>query len=112
MQVHYPCYTLTDKAGNEYLFGTEGKLKEITEPGGKSVSLSRTENTLTVKENVSGEKLKLTYNKEGLIDHVTDDHGREASFAYDENDNLISFTDALGQTTTYQYDGKHCCLAH
>ena len=100
-------YTLTDAAtGNVYLFDTEGRLTKMTQKDGKGISLGYGTDKTTITDRISGEKLILTY-QDGKLTKVQDNHGREASFGYDDRGDLVKFTDILGNKTVMEYDDSH-----
>ena len=47
---------------------------------------------------------RLTYDPSGLATNVADPFGRNASFEYDANQNLVQSVDMGGYWTSYAYD--------
>ena len=93
--------------GGELTFDTEGRIVELKDTDGRTVSLLYGDKTMTVTENVSKESLYVTYNEEGFITTVRDDHGRMSALTYDGEGNLSSYTDPMGNTARYEYDPAH-----
>lgn len=93
--------------GGELTFDTEGRIVELKDTDERTVSLLYGDNTMTVTENVSKESLYITYNDEGFITTVRDDHGRMSALTYDGEGNLSSYTDPMGNTARYEYDSAH-----
>ncbi len=93
--------------GGELTFDTEGRIVELKDTDERTVSLIYGDKTMTVTENVSKESLYITYNEEGFITTVRDDHGRMSALSYDGEGNLSSYTDPMGNTARYEYDSAH-----
>lgn len=93
--------------GGELTFDTEGRIVELKDTDERTVSLLYGDKTMTVTENVSKESLYVTYNDEGFITTVRDDHGRMSALTYDGEGNLSSYTDPMGNTARYEYDPAH-----
>ena len=55
----------------------------------------------------SGRSVLLSY-RNGRVATISDPNAqRSLSYSYDAAGNLISHTDAIGNVTTYSYDGRH-----
>jgi RHS repeat-associated protein len=104
-------FTLTRQQNQRvYQFNAVGQLMALGNSQEQFVNLSyNNQDQLTrVTEPVSGVFLDYAYNPEGLLETVTGPLGRTAQLGYDEHHNLVTITDAAGQTTTYTYydDGR------
>lgn len=110
-------YTLKQKAGPTMTFNGAGQITQWQQPGGGA-----SDNKLTFSYDASnGNRLQsvgssydrtltLSYNGSGgaaRVNGVSDGNGRSVSYAYDASGNLSTFTNALGQQSTYQYDTRH-----
>lgn len=89
-------------------------LTSITDRNNNTITCSyipEAERRLTSVIGPKGRVLIFTYHteagKEQLIYQVTDPIGRNIQFEYDNDNNLIQFTDAVGHYTTYSYDTDH-----
>ncbi|SFS02769.1 fibronectin type III domain-containing protein [Anaeromicropila populeti] len=96
-------YTLYGPNRDVFQFNQDGKLTKITDAQNRSVLFEQLEQQTIVTEPVSGKRLIMNYNSQGLITEVSDDYGRKTSFAYTDQ-YLTSITNPLGETTTYAYE--------
>ncbi len=99
-------YEVTSKDLTVYRFDIEGRLAGIETKSGEKVTISHEERNTTITDCASGEQLHLIYNEAGMLVQIKDNHGRINDLYY-EGENLISFTEADGKTTTFAYDGCH-----
>ncbi len=99
-------FTLTRQNQTLYQFDTNGWLVAFRNQKGQSLEFKRDDaGKLTqVTEPVSGVFLKYAYNNNDLLATVTDSLNRQVHLGYDSEHNLITITDAAGQTTTYTYN--------
>ena len=104
-------YALITPAGDTYLYDANGRNILITDDNGREIEIQYdTENRIkTITEPVSGQHLYIHYGKNGMIEKVTDDSGRSATFAYTDG-NLTAYTNVLGETTTFTYDKSNRIL--
>lgn len=65
------------------MFDETGKLIKTINPNGKTVTFEHSENSVTITETITGTKLILNYNNSGLITSVSDENGRKAVIAYE-----------------------------
>ena len=96
---------LTD--GTVYAFASGGLLSRIEEDGGQHVTqIVRDEDGLITKIIApSQEELLVEMDENGHIVKLTTPSGAELTYGY-KGRNLVSFTDANGETTKYQYDSQ------
>ena len=87
--------------GSKYIFNSEGRFTKQLDSAGNEVKLSYEEDQLIKIESPSG-YLELTYKGE-YIEKITDHTGREISYEY-ENNLLSTYTNALGNSYSYEYD--------
>ncbi|MDE5780656.1 MAG: PKD domain-containing protein [Lachnospiraceae bacterium] len=97
-------YIIYAPSKERYYYNESGKLTEIMDSSGRCVSLSYGMNQKIVTDDVSGMRMKLNYNTQGLLTSIEDDNGRHAYIIYDENDCIASITDESGYTMSYAYD--------
>ena len=102
-------YTLEMPGGEKYVFDSEGKLIKIIQANEKTTSIEYAGNSMIITENISGSKLVLNYNNEGLVTSVGDGNGRLTTIVY-ENDCIKSVTNPLNETIEYTYDENHRLL--
>jgi len=96
-------YFLRRKEGHlTYKFGSNGKLFEISDPNGNSLTLTYTGNLLTQVSNNFGKTLSIQYNVNNRISSVTDPKGQSISYGYTNGD-LTSVTYPDVNSTTYSY---------
>jgi RHS repeat-associated protein len=95
-------YILRETTGTEYRFNSSGQLLSITDRNGNQLTLTYSGGNLTGITDAVGRQLTLTYDGSRLT-NVADFAGRNWTYAYDANGDLVSYTDALGHTTTYTY---------
>ncbi|VTU27608.1 Cell wall-associated polypeptide CWBP200 [Variovorax sp. PBL-H6] len=82
-------------------FNAAGKAETYTEPSGVQAKFTYSGNDLAQVQNSLGRTLTFT-NANGRIAQVSDGT-RSVSFGYDANSNLATFTNTLGQGTTFSY---------
>lgn len=98
-------YLLKRKDLTEYRFDADGRLTQITDRNGNTVSLSYDGDKLSRVENLAGRLVTFTYNGEGQVTGIDAPEGRHLSFAYTDK-LLTAITDGEGATTQYQYDAS------
>lgn len=103
-------YTLTNEVGATMTFDVDGKMTSIVYKDGKMIDVEHSDEGFVVKDVISGRYLEYTYNKDGLIEKVSDHTERCTYFYYDEQKTLKQFTNALYQDTYYTLDSKHHIL--
>ncbi len=101
-------FTLTRQNQLVYQFNAQGQLVRIGNRKGQFVTLTYNDagQLSQVTEAVSGVFLRYDYNEKGLLTSVIDAIDRQAILSYDAHDNLVSMTDAAGQTTRYTYNER------
>lgn len=102
-------YNLTTKEKIIFIFSGEGQLTEVEDRNGNNIHLAYDQKDRLISvSHLTGKELTFHYiDEENLnLQQLRDSSGRSVSFAYN-NDNLISVTDAGGNTTGYSYDNNH-----
>ena len=99
-------YTLIFPDHSAWKYDKQGRITNMIQPSGKSVEITYGNNSKTITDPISGKYFTANYNNSGLLTSVIDNAGRTVSFAY-ENDCLVEYTNALGETISYEYDDKH-----
>lgn len=99
-------FTLIRHNQTVYQFDTYGWLSSLRNHQGQVRQFNRdsTGRLIQITEPVSGVLLRYAYNHNGLLTTVSDSLNRQVQLGYDGDQNLVSITDAAGQTTTYTYN--------
>lgn len=84
-------------------YNASGNLAKIVTHHGFETTITYTENTIALTDNVSGKSITLEKNGDGQVVRVYDDGGREASFTY-LNNALSSMCNVNGNTMTFTYN--------
>ena len=101
-------YVLTDRDFNEMFFYGQGsfvgKIRRIRDRNGNSLDFTYNETTKLLATVVDGDgrNLNFTYQDNRLV-KVADFTGRQVSFSYDSQLDLIESSDLLGRKTAYAY---------
>lgn len=120
-----------EAADGETVFGTypvyRYELKEKTENGGICTRSFDSSGLLTQIKDEKGNTVTLSYGADSLLESITSDSGqtygfewknglisavirpdgKKLSYAYNSDNELVSYTDALGITLRYEYDDRH-----
>ncbi len=99
-------YYLYTKEGAMYTFDTNGQMSHITTREGKGTTITHSENTMTIKDDITGDAITVHYSEGGLIQSVSDNLGRNVSIEYIDGD-LTAITGVTGGRSVYRYDGCH-----
>jgi YD repeat-containing protein len=98
-------YTLLVKRTKEtQYFDASGRLTAIEDRNGHALSLQYQGGRLQTITDAAGRVTTLLYNPNGLVSGVIDPLGRQASFFYDGNSNLVTYVDMATNVITYAYD--------
>ena len=96
-------YVLILESGKKYLFDKDGNLTQVTQKDGAYITVNRIQNVMEVTEGISGKKLSVCYNAEGMVTNVIDENGRKTSFTYTDG-YLTEIENPLHEKTKYTYD--------
>ena len=99
-------YELTFPDGSVWSYDREGRVTKMVEPNGTSADITYGASSMTVTDPGSGKYIAAEYNDSGLITSVYDSAGRKVFFTYDD-DCLVCYTNAEGETIGYTYDENH-----
>ena len=100
-------YSLVCANQNKYFFNKNGGLIKLEDKNGRFIDILRTEDKkLIITEPVSGQKLIVEYDAQGMVSSVADRTGRKTVFSYDADKNLTKIIDPDNKATTYTYDSK------
>ncbi|MEE9268417.1 MAG: RHS repeat-associated core domain-containing protein [Thermoplasmata archaeon] len=99
-------FTLWHDDGSRYLFNTTGRLLQIVDKNGNSLTLSYQHGRLAHVEDDSGLFLNFSHDADGRILTVEDPTGRKISFSY-SGSNLVRYTDPLGNADQFAYDADN-----
>ncbi len=85
--------------------GTSGRISRLVKRNGSAVNLTHDArgNVLSINEEADGGTLNLGYDGNGDLVNISTPMGRTYQLGYDQDQNLVSFTDAMG-TISKQYD--------
>jgi RHS repeat-associated protein len=116
-------YTLRFRDGLVKQFDTAGKITQITDRNGNSLTFSyNSQNRLQTVTDTLGRSIAYSYNASGQLVTVTDFIGRTVNYGYSTAGDLISVTSPVvtgtpngndfpaGKTTLYTYDSSHLLL--
>ena len=98
-------YTLQERHGRTFSFGDRRRVLSIVEPGGPFTSFAydaATTNLVSVT-NSFGMKLSLTWSN-SVIRTARDGQGRLAGYEYDAQSRLVAHVDPAGERWTFAYD--------
>lgn len=96
-------FTMQTPQQVEYNFDENGNIETIVYPFGMTLTYSYTSGKLTSVSNGLGRTLTLSYTGDRLTG-VSDGNGRSIEFAFDQDGNLETYTDAEDEDTVYEYD--------
>jgi YD repeat-containing protein len=104
-------YLVTSTDGIKWLYGTDGKLRTITDAAGYVTKLTydKVGDLVSIADPAGRGSLSLSYNPQthflvSVSDWMTPP--RVVRYSYDDQGRLHTVTDRDGQVTTYSYDGK------
>lgn len=104
-------YIITEKNLNQIIFSESGQLIKEQNPNGHYLEFSYdAAGRMKSIKDVMNRSLEFVYNSANKIKEVKDFTGRSVYYAY-SGDDLVSFTDLNGETTTYEYLGGQS-IAH
>ena len=97
--------------GKKEIYDQLGRLTREQDESGNFLEYSYGEglekNLIQKIQNKTGQFIKLTYNKQGLIASYSSSHGWKGSYKYDEKRKLLTeSTDAAGKKSMYEYDNS------
>jgi RHS repeat-associated protein len=97
-------WLLTEVDGTRYKFDSRGKPIEITDPNNNSIKVAYKQDGFKITDAV-GRLFTVQNNDNGYIRSIVDPLGRMFTYEY-EDDKLVNFTDAMGGSIRYEYDGE------
>ncbi|WP_416729349.1 DNRLRE domain-containing protein [Fictibacillus sp. JL2B1089] len=99
-------FYLKDKEQTSYMFGTNGRIKEITDSHNNKVVFSyNISNQLTSIQDASGRTTIVSYDPAGRINTIKDPEGRTFTYTY-IGDLLTEYQDSEKARTKYIYDNN------
>ncbi len=100
-------YMLRRKKDNlTYLFSADGKVAQISDPNGNTLTLTYDSGLLTQVTNNFGQSITIRYNG-SRISSIIDPKNQPVSYGYDGSSNLTHVAYPDGQSTSYVYDAGH-----
>jgi len=102
-------YTLTDKNGNVFQYGTTGRLTSRSDRNGNKETFVYNPALVggTYIQDASGRRIILNIDAHGHVISAVDPAKKTFQYGYDANGNLVSITDPSGAVTNYYYDSNH-----
>jgi RHS repeat-associated protein len=103
LTAHGDGYSLREANGSVTFFGNDGKVTEISDRYGNTITAIYANGQLTRLVHSSGAAFTIHYNTQGHIDALTDQAGQVTTYSYDSSgEHLQSVTGPRG-TTSYTY---------
>lgn len=100
-------YMLRRKKDNlTYLFSADGKVAQISDPNGNTLTLTYDSGLLTQVTNNFGQSITIRYNG-SRISSIRDPKNQLVSYSYDGTANLTQVAYPDGQSISYTYDAGH-----
>lgn|GEM_PF-1978110 len=99
-------YQLDIQPNKRWLYNSSGLLKKIEDGKGNWIELTYSKGCLSKISNNTNQEVDLVKGANGKIQQVVF-NGKVYSYSYDNDGNLISYTDPEGNQTIYQYDNLH-----
>jgi len=101
-------FTLWLRAGEQYNFDSSGILQTITDKNGNKLTMTYSAGKLEQIDDDSGLCITIDYDDD-LISSIADPMlGRQITYSYDEDGNLVGVIDAMENVTQYSYwTGSH-----
>lgn len=98
-------FEFNSQEGFKYLLSETNGLRQVTDPNGNTITLTRT-------GIVHSSGLSVLFQRDALdrITNIVDALGHSMRYLYDTNGNLVSFIDRADQTNSFTYDGRHHLL--
>ncbi|MFE0824140.1 RHS repeat-associated core domain-containing protein [Streptomyces sp. NPDC058847] len=95
------------KDGTDYIFPWYGPLKEIRDPQGNAVRITRSNGSkgdITSVTTPAGRWISFSYDSAHRVTQARDNTGRTTSYTYDTTGRLKTVTDPAGKVSSYTYD--------
>jgi len=99
-------FSLKERFGTQMDFDTNGRITQLCDIDGNTLSFTYTGDQLTRVQDAVGRSLTLNYSGENLS-YVTDSENRSVHYTYDGSNDLISYKDVAGKIWEYGYDSQH-----
>ena len=90
----------------DYLYEERARATTLSDQRGNEVVYRHDDMYRSTEVIYSDGREKTHYNKEGQLASITDKLGNSSHFAYDENNNLITYTNALEEIARTEYDSE------
>jgi RHS repeat-associated protein len=91
-------------SGEVYRFNSSGRLTAMVDRNNNTTTLTYTGNNLTQITDPVGRSITLSYGSNGFVSQATDPLNRRWTYSYDAQSRLAKVTDPLGYTMEYAYD--------
>ncbi|WP_298272476.1 DUF6531 domain-containing protein, partial [Geobacter sp.] len=101
-------FRLLERFGTRLDFNANKQIANLSDVDGNNAAFYYSGNNLTMIKDAFNRFLQIEYNPEGRINNVSGYFtGLSASYGYDANGNLTSYTDPEGKVWGYGYDANH-----
>ncbi len=87
-------------------YNSAGQLTTVTEPAGRTLTLTYTNGRITSVSDQTGRKVLFGYDAAGNLTDVTDIGGGKMYFTYDANHRMLTKKDPRGGVVTNHYDAE------
>lgn len=102
-------YIRTYEAGRTECFNDEGRLLQVSDPNGNTLTLRYAAGKIMELSDNLGRGVEFVLNAKGLMAQLKGFDGRTATFRYNEQDELVESSDVEANHYAYTYsdDGRH-----
>src|SRR5205823_143983 len=110
LEIRKEGYKRTFNNGITHIFYKSGKLRQMIDPTGHTLSMKYSKGAtgdLVEVAHSTGARLTFEVSAAGKITRATDPDGHTVQYRYDGNHNLTGFKDTNGKVTSYEYDEWH-----
>ncbi len=104
-------WTLSQRGGNSWSFGPDGRLLSVTDPLGRSANLVYEGDKLSQVKDAAGRTVYTLTWTGSHITRVTDLAGRSIDYAYDQGGNLTGVSHDGQTINAYSYNASHGLLS-
>jgi YD repeat-containing protein len=110
LEIRKEGYKRTFNNGITHIFYKSGKLRQMIDPTGHTLSMKYSKGAtgdLVEVAHSTGARLTFEVSPAGKITRATDPEGHAVQYRYDANHNLTGYKDTTGKVTSYEYDEWH-----
>jgi len=100
-------FVRTFDTGRQEQFDNEGRITRITDKNSNFLTFSYATGRLATLVDNFGRKIAFAFNDQGLVDHITGEGNRTATYRYNAKGELIHSRDMDGNEYDHEYDADH-----